>query len=1149
MRDTSNWYQSELKVLKSEPQLIKFVEQKNGTKREVTRLASLILRVELGLTLLHPIAPEEPATTVRDLLSGYRYPASGSDENWMMVRIARFYLLRLKGKRWVDFLSEYLTLPDNLKAYQLRDPDSPVSLSGAYHNRIRLYQDTIRRVPRHQTRTPKIVDSGRWLAKAIFKDREAVEIPVWISQEVLDAIPNAAQSQVTFYKTRQDDNPPVPVSLADLASSAKEMDKKLNKGIKNNGGEKSNYHKRFQEMEVWLHNSHSDDFEKEDYLTIDKMLHIVGLLNVGKSTLLEILTYDFAKQKKRCALIVNDVASSVRLASLFKHKLGIPAAPILGSNRAEQSKKIYEALLKNEGEDMMQGVAHPVQEWFSTQCPLLSFVESDEIWEFGKEPCHTLYQKQSESSESSNIVSMDEDIIDDLYTIGQKSKPTIRNRTCPFYYGCPRHQLERDIAAAYVWVLTPASFVHTPVPMMAFAENIRFAEAVYRECDFLFVDEADRVQVQFDEHYAPAEDLVKVDAFLNKLGLGIAKINNSNRSHTYSRLWVNWEQANNNVSSAVIRIYNLLSEQIWLVKWLGKIPFYSQGVFDRIIRELLVPKNATESIDDSVLPISDLSLAQINLSQEVLRLRRQIDGFLKDPLNRRKGGDLTDVANDLINNPDQNQALIYLGQWCEGWLEHNGLVLTDPVEVVQLVHKLRFAILVTVLDHHLIYLVDNLPAFQDLNELQDVVYSLVHRPPLDYLPVIPESPVGNLLGFLYQPSQDYRGGNLSYFRYIGVGRYLLLKFDELFLVDGRVGPHTILISGTSYAPDSPAYHISHAPKVLLKSAKSSGDISKSRFFAKPKLNEQGKHVSISGKQAEDREEAFAQMIAAISKGQPCFIDGVFNELADRGNSKDNVTRKLWHDRKRILAITGSYDNAQFACQRLRERYRALEIDAIQTLKRDNSPEQQDGVARSKVQDLRHTSTQLIFAPLMALERGHNILNEKKIAAFGAIFFLNRPMPVPDDWQTTVRQLNAWGLAKMSSGYAHNTISQQADEFAKGAFTLMNSLTSRSPLFKHLKPEERAILCATLAVSIWQTIGRGVRGGVPILVYFLDKMFAPLSAKGKQDDETTSLLVGIIKVLDSWMNDPRPYQRTVARELYGIFLEILKNTEDLNHVYR
>ncbi|MBD2539662.1 hypothetical protein [Coleofasciculus sp. FACHB-SPT36] len=46
---------------------------------------------------------------------------------------------------------------------------------------------------------------------------------------------------------------------------------------------------------------------------------------------------------------------------------------------------------------------------------------------------------------------------------------------------------------------------------------------------------------------------------------------------------------------------------------------------------------------------------------------------------------------------------------------------------------------------------------------------------------------------------------------------------------------------------------------------------------------------------------------------------------------------------------------------------------------------------------------------MALECGYNILNHQKIAAFGAALFFCRPMPVPDDWQSTVRQLNAWVL--------------------------------------------------------------------------------------------------------------------------------------------
>jgi Ni2+-binding GTPase involved in maturation of urease and hydrogenase len=65
-------------------------------------------------------------------------------------------------------------------------------------------------------------------------------------------------------------------------------------------------------------------------------------LNVGKSTLLEVLIYHLAKQGYRCGLIVNDVVARVRLASLFWHGMGISAAPVLGTKRSEQLEKIYQ---------------------------------------------------------------------------------------------------------------------------------------------------------------------------------------------------------------------------------------------------------------------------------------------------------------------------------------------------------------------------------------------------------------------------------------------------------------------------------------------------------------------------------------------------------------------------------------------------------------------------------------------------------------------------------------------------------------------------------------------------------------------------------------------------------------------------------------
>lgn len=483
MRETSSWYQGLFEILKNDSTLINFV---GDNSREISRVARLIVHIELGLTLLQTIAPTEPAITVRHLLSGYRFPAIDNDDNWLIVRKTRFYLLRYKGKRWLDCLDEYIQLPNDLKIYHLTEQNSPPIPLDNYHHRFLNYQQIIQQTPSHQERQIEIATAGRWLAKIDDNEYSFAEVPILISQEIIDA---TSQFQpVNFVRTRQAENPAITINFNDLLVSAREMDERLEgHGINNN------YHQRLSQVELDLYHENLDDFVRGDCLTLDKILHIVGLLNVGKSTLLEVLTYHFAKQKKRCALIVNDVVYSVKLAYLFKHCLEIPAAPILGRDRPGQLKKVYEAMLRNQGEEIFAGGTHPVYEWFSNQCPLISFVETEIIWEFGKEPCHSLYQKNSPHNITGNAENKESDRLIN------------KNKTCPFYYVCPRHKLERDIATSYVWVLTPASFIHTPVPLMVFSEKMKFAEAVYRECDFLFVDEADRVQVQFDEHFSPSQ--------------------------------------------------------------------------------------------------------------------------------------------------------------------------------------------------------------------------------------------------------------------------------------------------------------------------------------------------------------------------------------------------------------------------------------------------------------------------------------------------------------------------------------------------------------------------------------------------------------------------------------------------------------------
>jgi hypothetical protein len=113
---------------------------------------------------------------------------------------------------------------------------------------------------------------------------------------------------------------------------------------------------------------------------------------------------------------------------------------------------------------------------------------------------------------------------------------------------------------------------------------------------------------------------------------------------------------------------------------------------------------------------------------------------------------------------------------------------------------------------------------------------------------------------------------------------------------------------------------------------------------------------------------------------------------------------------------------------------------------------------------------------------------------------------------------------------------------------MRELNCQGTSFKQLNPAERSVLCWTQLVSIWQIIGRLVRGNVPCLVHFLDRQFAPLSTNEELDNETTSLLVAILKELNSFQTHPdlSPADRTLMASLYGDFVRALTSTQGLNH---
>lgn len=1179
MRDISQWGKPLRQALRKSQDLKAYVEESlpdteaNIQQREIARLAQLIAEVELGLTVLMEVAPEERATSVSALLLGYRFPVKAleSEENWLLVQKARFYLVRRKGRQWERTLAEYIKLPEIIRIFSLTDTNDVAQLipCSTYPQRLQLYRQTLSKTPSHKKGKVKLATSGYWYAKVSHKGHTTVDVPI----NIPEAVANLALSpQISFHGTRTAVNPSHLVTLEKLLQDAQEMDEKLAQA----GYEPENYHQRLTGIALKLYDASIDDFQPSlpnTEIKLEQLVHIVGLLNVGKSTLLDILIYHFAKLGYRCALLVNDVVAAVRLASLFRDGLGILAAPVLGSSdRFQHLEKVYEPILATKGEEIETGAIHPAWRWFSPVCPLLPLVQSEEKWEFGEEPCHNLYQKQPTTKNGNSQAEDDEDVED--FEEGESED----KYTCPLYYKCPRHQLERDIATALVWVLTPASFIHTRVPPQVFAEKLTFAEAVYRECDFLFVDEADRVQVQFDEACAPDEVLVNSsgNSLLNKLGLKFATtIYNSDRRSMAAELVATAKRANDYAQIATDLILPRLHNQPKLVEWVGQNPFTGRSLFAHIIRDILETPETEQNEPSPKLKRAERSKErqkriEAGLPPEEERQRRKkimqtLEGFLQAPLNRRKGGELSDLAFTLLSAENDARALTEVAEWLHKWLESLGISLAEKTKFEEVTHHLHLAILVTVLNDKLGFLVDNLNALMRAGvlDLHDTSLALVYRPPRDYLPVVPSSPVGNILGFRYTRDRSNKsGGKLEYFRYVGVGRYLLLNFPHLFAVDGWDGPHTVLISGTSYAPGTPAYHIRKKPTILLEPATNNytaGDagIGESDFFFSSQRNGVGKYIALSGLPPDVRKTAVNEMVKAIchNPGQAnSFLDQLFATLSDL--AKQDPER--WGDRQRLLLITNSYEEAELVESILKPLYRNVEnLNGIATLRRDNAPAHLSGIRRGQIRDLAQMSIPIVVAPLMALERGHNILNENRIAAFGAAVFLSRPMPVPDDWQTTVQQLNNWALEKSEDSRLYEALEKRGDaltltnienEFYQYAVAKMLELNCRAMSFKQLTSDERSILCWTQLVSVWQIIGRLVRGGVPCIVHFLDAKFAPQSVDSELDNERTSLLVGMIKELQLAIEpeDKQPWEKTLTKSLYGAFFNALKQTKDLRY---
>jgi hypothetical protein len=385
--------------------------------------------------------------------------------------------------------------------------------------------------------------------------------------------------------------------------------------------------------------------------------------------------------------------------------------------------------------------------------------------------------------------------------------------------------------------------------------------------------------------------------------------------------------------------------------------------------------------------------------------------------------------------------------------------------------------------------------------------------------------MGNVLGFQFQLDDGGQSGALRFFRCSGVGRELLLGLHDMPAVDGRPGPNVLLMSGTSWAGTSSRYHI-HAPvgAVLRPQETEVKAILNTTFRTEFLYGPDGEALRLSG---------------AVTKNRLSILRRMLRQLAEPDRSLAGATSKLADEladipdpeRRRVLLLTGSYVEAREAADYLNSlpewsgRVTALISDdadfddAWTALPGDPLAGR---LRRGDVVSFAAATSEVLVAPLLAVERGHNIVLPGGKAAIGTVYFLARPHPRPDDITLAIQAVNDWAVRYVrGAGFAQKVRAVGNLDAAGLAFRQMarekwQRYLTRRLSWSTLPEDEKLSFTWDQLVVMWQVIGRIVRGGVEARVIFVDAAFAPREAGlTGYDTPDTSLLLSMRQVLSPY----------------------------------
>jgi hypothetical protein len=1122
-----------------------------------------LCQVELGLYLQEKMMPGSPAGSAWVLFSGYGFVeahrAPLPSDAAKTLRIARYSLWTLRRSRtWLDALDTYQRFDPRVRAYDVPDAETPaarrdLSVAG---DRFSVYEQLLRAAPPLAGKRLPVAGQGPH-AFSVSRTMAVVDLPpvpgTPLVAHDMDLEPAGGGEPLIF--TRES-----------LERTAVEMDAQHARFGK---GRAPRWLERLRSFD--LSTKSNGNFHKarkdEDFaFTVDGIQHLLGIVGAGKSTLRDIIAVHLAKLGKRTTIVVTDVAEVLKLVRLYDLYTDGAAAPVLGSSGRERHAQRLHRRLAGRGEHRLLAHDDPAFAYLGTSCLLnvrrQGATSTTEPLAYGEAPCSRLRPPSALRRAPSD---------------GRHSEWQKRAMSCPYWSACPRHHGARTLVDASIWVATPAGLIDASPPRPQNGERIRFLELACRRSDLVIIDEADRVQMQLDRTFAPAVVLASDEdkGLIDQLSRHkIRELAAGGRTQLSERDVETFAAALNTAGAATDRLYAMLVAGYELRKWVRT------GYFSAWTLQLGLLDERYELPDDSGRDHPHHAPREA--------LGKLLDAFRDNPFgdrHRRTEEDfsrLTALLNELLHtgNPENTRRRLtevmdevfaidpkYMAARQRKYQEAYDEWRREEEEQEkkrgrrrkpkpppqtpeewrkQLAERFEFTLLLSALEPRLAMINAMWPRVEAALSLG---FNTMYRRPLDYGPMVPEAPMGNVLGFQFRvPGEDkggVRSGELTFFRCSGVGRELLRAIPDLTSVDGRPGAHLLLMSGSSWAGVSSRYHVCVPVGVVIEPpAEVTERIANESSMRFEFIDDGDEKLRMSGTHPDDRPEKLRRIACHLGEG------GDEYEVTEGGPLQQELL-SLPPGRDQILLLVGSYAEARVVADTLhnlnvrwRNKVLCLVSDDEEITAEDEAPSAYHArsLRRGDVEHLKDLEADILVAPLLALERGHNILNEDDEAAIGTVYFLARPHPHPEDLHLAVHAVNDWVVRSVTGGdfaslvQGKPTVEEGAEEFRRLARSYWYQVLARSMAWSRLDDDVREQVTWDMLVLLWQVIGRLVRGGVPARVVFVDAAFAPNrgAVPARPDTPESSLLHSVLAVLDPYFDGgtTTAEEQFIVRALYA-----------------